>query len=263
MPSYSYLYHGLPVLSYLLSLAVPSALGASNTLNFPISELFSPLVPTKVHAIASTQNPTRYPQYTTTDTGKWIYFDADLWTTGFFPATLYALAERASLCHGEGKGQWDKQEWLDLGRGWSTGELRLTAGNHAQHDQGFLSFPFVEELKVNSHNETAAETINQFATILANRYSPVVGATRSWDHDIVDPTDWPVIIDNIMNLELLMVSAELTNNRTLETIARSTANKIMQNHFREDGSTYHVVTYNRDSGNVVRRYTVQGYSNSR
>lgn len=113
-----------------------------------LNDLFSPLIPSKFHAIASTQNPSRYPHYTTQDSGKWVYIDADTWTTGFFPGTLYLLAERTKLCKGAGKGEWDQEHWLDLGRSWSTGMLKLTQGNKAQHDQGFLSYPFVEELKV-------------------------------------------------------------------------------------------------------------------
>jgi hypothetical protein len=227
--------------------------------SFSLPTLFSPLIPSKVHTIAARQPPTSYPQYTITDKGTWKYFNPDGWTTGFFPATLYALAERAKICHGRGAaGNWSEQEWIDLGRSWSTGLIPLTVSNHQGHDQGFLSFPFVEELKINPHNQTAIKAVNDFARILADRFDPVVGCTRSWN--TADPTDFAVIIDNLMNLELLFLSAELTGNKTLVSIALEHADTTIENHIREDGSTWHVVEYNSTTGDVIKKRTEQGYS---
>ena len=244
----------IPLLYPITTIALPDERGLKN--------LFSPVIPSKIHAIASSQDPSRYPHYTTQDSGKWVYVDADTWTTGFFPGTLYLLAERTKLCKGAGKGEWDEERWLELGRSWSTGMLRLTQGNKAQHDQGFLSYPFVEELKVNPQNATAIKAVNDFAAILAARFSALVGTTRSWDHDIYGPNDWPVIIDNMMNFELLFISSELTGNPTLKSIARAHADTTIKNQFREDGSTWQVVTYNNATGDVIRKYTKQGYDNS-
>ena len=92
--------------------------------------------------------------------------------------------------------------------------------------------------------------INRFATMLAARFSPIVGCTRSWD--TADPTDFQVrgvfvcsseteltndqvIIDNMMNLEVLFQSADLTGNTTLRTIATTHADTTMKNHIRDDG----------------------------
>ncbi|EEB91111.1 hypothetical protein MPER_10586 [Moniliophthora perniciosa FA553] len=64
----------------------------------------------------------------------------------------------------------------------------------------------------------------------------------------------------MMNLELLFVSEELTGNKTLGDIARTHADTTMKNHIRDDGSTWHVVEYTTTTGNVVGKYTAQGYS---
>ncbi|KAI0933566.1 hypothetical protein AcV5_005683 [Taiwanofungus camphoratus] len=113
----------------------------------------------------------------------------------------------------------------------------------------------------NPHNQTAITVVNRFAADLAARFSPIVGCTRSWD--TADPTDFEVIIDNMMNLEVLFVSASLTGNNTLREIAVSHANKTMQNQIRPDGSSFHVVEYNATTGAVIARFTAQGYANYR
>jgi uncharacterized protein YyaL (SSP411 family) len=43
-------------------------------------------------------------------------------------------------------------------------------------------------------------------------------------------------------------------------IAITHANTTMKNHFRPDGSSYHVVDYNPQTGNVISKITAQGYA---
>ncbi|KAI8999050.1 d-4,5 unsaturated-glucuronyl hydrolase-like protein [Trametes punicea] len=224
----------------------------------PPAELFSPLVTQKVLKTAqSFPNPPQYPQYTDRVEGDWIWFTPDLWTSGFFPSTLYAMYERTQLC---GSKAGSASQWLELGRSWSTGEIPLETHTSVGHDVGFLSYPFVDELKVNPKNETAIQAVNAFAAHLAARFSPIVGCTRSWDS--ADPTDFQVIIDNMMNLEVLFASEALTGNHTLRDIAISHANKTMVNHIRPDGGSFHVVDYNSTTGAVIRRRTSQGYADN-
>ncbi|KAH8118301.1 d-4,5 unsaturated-glucuronyl hydrolase-like protein [Phellopilus nigrolimitatus] len=223
----------------------------------PPSELFSGLVAQKVSKTASNlSTPAVYPQYTDAS-GQWLYFPADTWTSSFFPATLYALNTRASLCPDDGLNSTD---WLGEARRWSAPETSLESKNTVGHDVGFLSFPFQEELSLDSTNQTAINAVNAFANDLAARFNPTVGCTRSWD--TADPTDFTVIIDNMMNLNLLFISANLTGNDTLRQIAISHANKTMQNHVRSDGSSFHVVEYNETTGAVIRQRTAQGYADN-
>ncbi|KAI9433843.1 d-4,5 unsaturated-glucuronyl hydrolase-like protein [Lactarius indigo] len=244
-------------------------------------QLFSPLIAQKLLASAqlTPSIPTSYPQYTTRDTGVWLYFGADTWTSGFLPATFYALAERAAICPLTLNGTTATQ-WLDIGRSSATGEIPLEVHTSVGHDVGFLSFPFVDELTINPNNETALQAVKTFAAALAARFSPVVGCTRSWDS--ADPDDFQVIIDNMMNLEVLFNAADLTGNQTLRQIAVSHADKTIMNHVRADGedpltstpnlprlrdhsypgSSFHVVDYNATTGSVIAQRTAQGYSNS-
>ena len=102
----------------LLSLVVPCALATD--LSLP-AELFSPLVAQKILATAQTvQSPVKYPQYTDRVKGVWDYFNPDTWTSGFFPSTLYALHERASLCPAP---ELNATDWLLLGQTWSAAEV--------------------------------------------------------------------------------------------------------------------------------------------
>jgi len=113
----------------------------------------------------------------------------------------------------------------------------------------------------NPSNQTAYTAVTAFANDLAARFSSIVGCTRSWDNPS-DPTDFKVIIDNMMNLEVLFVGEALTGNQTFRKIAISHADKTMQHHIRADGSSFHLVQYNSTTGAVISRGTVQGYSDS-
>jgi len=66
----------------------------------------------------------------------------------------------------------------------------------------------------------------------------------------------------MMNLELLFVAADITGNNVYRQHAISHADKTMKNHIRPDGSSYHVVNYNADTGDVISQGTAQGFSNS-
>lgn len=97
------------------------------------------------------------------------------------------------------------------------------------------------------------------ARSLASRYSDKVGAIKSWDGS---STEYKVIIDNMMNLELLFWAARNGGDAAWKTMAISHATKTAENHVRPDGSTYHLVTYDPATGAVKSRTTVQGYSNT-
>ncbi|KAF7777605.1 CAZyme family GH88 [Agaricus bisporus var. burnettii] len=238
-----------------LGILAPSVLAATVP-----NELFSSLVPQKILATFNDlPNPTQYPQYTDQRAGDWQYFNPNTWTSGFFPSTLYALNTRRTLCGATSRNGLGIANWLELGREASRALIPLETKNSQGHDVGFLSFPFVEELAVNPNSETAVTAINSFAKLLANRFNPTVGCTRSWDAP--DP-DFQVIIDNMMNLEVLFHSAELTNNDTLRTIGKKHADTTMINHIRQDGGTWHVLHYNTFTGAVTAKRTAQGFADS-
>jgi hypothetical protein len=131
--------------SALLSLLITTYVSAAS---IP-SQLFSPLVPSKIlNTTRSLPAALKYPQYTDQTAGAWQLFSPDTWTSGFFPSTLYALNTRTKLCAPTQSNGLAAADWLTLARSVSTGEVPLEAGNNQGHDQGFLSFPFMQELLV-------------------------------------------------------------------------------------------------------------------
>lgn len=132
-----------------------TTVNASPRLDLP-PELFSPLIAQKLLATATNVTtsstsgvPTLFPHCTTRDTGKWLYSAPEWWTSGFLPATLYAMHERVGLCQNHSAGDnGDAQTWLELGRLWAAGEAPSKTLPSVKHDVGFLSFPFAAELAV-------------------------------------------------------------------------------------------------------------------
>ena len=108
------------------------------------------------------------------------------------------------------------------------------------------------------------DVIVNTAKSLSTRFRPAAGVIQSWDADKGWQANngWkcPVIIDNMMNLELLFKATEFSGDSTFADIAVSHADQTMKNHYRPDYSTYHVVDYDPETGAVRGRYTAQGYS---
>ena len=66
----------------------------------------------------------------------------------------------------------------------------------------------------------------------------------------------------MMNLELLFEATRLSGDSIFWHIAVSHADKTLANHFRPDGSCYHVVDYDPQTGAVLHRQTAQGYADN-
>lgn len=97
------------------------------------------------------------------------------------------------------------------------------------------------------------------AYTLTTRYKKAVGVIRSWDHNR-EKWECPVIIDNMMNLELLFWAFKTSGDSVFYDVAVNHARTTMKNHFRDDYSSYHVVDYDTITGSVVHKHTHQGYS---
>lgn len=132
------------------------------------------------------------------------------------------------------------------------------------HDVGFMVYcSFGNGLRISGIREYE-EVIVQAARSLATRFREVPGIIQSWDvaHDWMSERGWecPVIIDNLMNLELLFEATRLTGDSSFYRIAVSHADRTLQEQFRRNGSCYHVIDYSLTTGSVRNRHTAQGYS---
>ncbi|QGY42595.1 glucuronyl hydrolase [Maribellus comscasis] len=169
------------------------------------------------------------------------------WTSGFFPGNLWMMYEMT------GKDFW-KNEALKY-----TLPLKKEQWNGGTHDMGFKMFCSYGKAWENTNNKEFKDVLIQSAKTLAARFNPMVGSIRSWDHN-ADKWDFPVIIDNMMNLELLVWAAKESGEEYLKDIAVAHAYTTLKNHFRENNSSYHVVDYNPETGIVQNKHTHQGYA---
>ena len=129
------------------------------------------------------------------------------------------------------------------------------------HDIGFLMFcSYGKGYEVN-HSQEYKNVILASADSLATFFNPIVGTILSWPRE-VKPRNWPhnTIMDNMMNLDMMFWAAKNGGNKLLYDLAVTHAKTTMQNHFRPDGSCYHVAVYDTISGNFIKGVTHQGYS---
>jgi hypothetical protein len=133
--------------------------------------------------------------------------------------------------------------------------------NAGTHDMGFKMFTSFGNAYRLTNNATYRDIIIQSARTNIKRFNPVTGVIRSWDHSR-DKWANPVIIDNMMNLELLFWAFKETKDSAFYKVAVSHANTTMKNHFRPDFSSYHVLDYDVQTGAVVKKNTHQGYAHA-
>lgn len=190
-------------------------------------------------------NTRLHPSQTVKDTGRWdeSRLSRTEWTSGFFSGSLWFMYRITG-----------DEYWKETAEMW-TADLEDAATISYDHDTGFRIFnSFGNGYKL-LENRSYYRVLLQGASTLSTRYNPAIGAIKSWDWDEIG--NFPVIIDNLMNLELLFWAAESIENRELYDQALSHADISLTHHMREDGSTYHIVDFS-DDGTVLKKFTTQG-----
>jgi unsaturated chondroitin disaccharide hydrolase len=195
-------------------------------------------------SVVEIQDSTKFARCTV-ENGSWKTTGARDWTSGFFPGTLWYMDE------------YTKDPFFrHAAERWTAGiiDQQFDVGTHDVGFKVFISFGNGNRLHP---SESYKKIILQTAQTLAKRFNPIIGCIKSWDNR---KWDYPVIIDNMMNLELLFWAAENGGPVSLREIAIRHAETTMKNHFRPDGTTYHVIGYDTTSGAVKERNTHQGYA---
>lgn len=168
------------------------------------------------------------------------------WTAGFFAGTLWYLYEMLPDDH--------LRYFADL----YTRRMEPARAMTTSHDVGFmLNCSYGNAYRVTGRPEYM-DPLRDGANNLAARFNPRLGVIKSWKTR--KQWQYPVIIDNMMNLELLCNVGHIYCDTTLLNVANRHAHTTMRNHFRPDGSSFHVVSYDTISGNVEVKQTYQGYS---
>lgn len=169
------------------------------------------------------------------------------WTSGFFAGELWMLY------------QYTKEDQWRQAAAKYTALLEREQFNGDTHDMGFKIYCSYGKGYALTQDTAYKQVIIQSARTLATRFNKTAGVIRSWDHH-EDQWAYPVIIDNMMNLELLFAATRLSGDSTFYAIAVSHANTTLQHHFRSDNSSYHVLDYDTTTGRVISRTTHQGYA---
>ncbi|PTR01542.1 glycosyl hydrolase family 88 [Mucilaginibacter yixingensis] len=168
------------------------------------------------------------------------------WCSGFFPGELWYLLEYTK-----------DPQWEAAARNY-TSDVEAEKTNGTTHDMGFKIYCSVGNGYRLTKNEHYKSVLLEAAKTLATRFNPKVGSIKSWDNR----KNWkfPVIIDNMMNLELLFEATKISGDSSFYKIAVAHANTAMKNHFRSDYSSYHVIDYDPETGAVLHKQTHQGYA---
>ena len=240
--------------------------------------------------------PTVYPEFvpqTGAGHGRYTLREADFWTCGFFPGTLYSLLERLSRyshaspfvrgtqIDGLQGLKLSQENLLSLCRTWAE-PLHSMTGRTDTHDLGFIVQPALQLDWELTGNRRSLDSLITAANSLATRYDEKVGALRSWD--LINKKDlkiismdenFVVIIDSLCNLDLLFFASTHSDSDRLAFIAQKHAKTLLHTHLRPESSstpsrtgyrgqlysTCHVANIDPRTGQVKGRMTAQGYAN--
>lgn len=193
----------------------------------------------------------------TTRDGKLIGTDEWEWTSGFFPGSLWYIYHQTS-----------NEETKEEAIKW-TEKLEKAKDLTQNHDIGFVMYcsygNAIKYLNDPSKVKAYKDLIIHSSNTALKRYDENVGVIKSWNEkkswDKKTLWKYPVIIDNMMNLEMLCYTSDITGDPKYKAVAISHANQTMKNHFRPDYSTYHVVDYD-NKGKAIHKQTNQGFADN-
>ncbi len=200
-------------------------------------------------AAAAAYDPAKGYARSTGPDGSWRTRGINEWTSGFFPGVLWQLYAYT----GDPALREQAERW--------TLPLAAIPNGKYSHDLGFqFNTSFGNAYRFTGDQRFLPPVLNA-ARLLAARFNPPVGAIKSWDW--MDPKrPYPVIVDNMMNLELLFWAARKGGDQEWPRLAVKHAQTTIANHLRADGGSYHVVVFDPNTGAALERITHQGFADS-
>ncbi len=195
-------------------------------------------------AVQSLSDTTKIPVHGRAD-GTWIQKGTSDWVSGFFAGILWQFYEYTN-----------EPFWEREARRWTT-LLENEKFNRETHDLGFMLYNSFGNGYRLTKDEQFQRILLQGVESLISRFNPNVGTIKSWNST---PEDHLTIIDNMMNLEYLFWASKVSGDLKYREIAGRHADMTLKNHFRSDGSSYHVLNYDPQIGEVKAKRTAQGYS---
>lgn len=190
-------------------------------------------------------HPERLPRSYDQESDSIITSDSRWWCSGFFPGVLWYMYD------------YHKDEDLKERAVNYLARVEKEKFNTYNHDIGFQIYCSFGNAYRLTQNETYKDVILTAANSATKRYNETIGLIRSWDHNR-DKWSYPVIIDNMMNLELLMRAFHLTGDSLYYQVAVNHSDNTLEHHFRSDHSSYHVLSYDTLTGLPYAKHTHQG-----
>lgn len=190
------------------------------------------------------RDSTRFPR--SYEEGKIMYTSSSGWTSGFFPGILWNLYRYSG-----------QEEFYHAASSW-TQTLLSESTNTSTHDIGFIINSSVGLGYKITGNDSLKQVLLKAAESLSSRYHEKQGCIKSLDN--FNDYAYPVLIDNLVNLEILFEAWKWTGNDLYYHMAYSHALKTMENQMRKDFSAYQLVDYDSEGGFPVYKGTFQGYS---
>lgn len=183
---------------------------------------------------------------------RYVLQENNDWTNGFWTG-MQAMAWEFS----------GDRAYLDgVERNVASFKARLAA-HHVldHHDIGFLySLSAVAYWKL-TEREALTPLILAAADLLVNRFHHSAGFIQAWG-TLNDPQEYRLIIDSLINLPLLHVAAKISGESRYREVAERHYAAVINNIFREDGSTFHTFYFDQTSGAPSYGKTFQGYSDN-
>lgn len=235
-------------LAAFLALAASCAEPQIETMDQVIDRVFA-VAAEQAELMSASLSETQTPK--TFEDGEFVTAPYDWWCSGFFPGVLWYIYEYTG------------DEQIKALAIKETAKVEPVKFITDHHDVGFMincSYGHQYRLTGDKH---ALEVLRTAAQSLTGAFTEEVGCIKSWPF-VKKGFSWvyPVIIDNMMNLELLMFIGNMDNNEWLRHVAVSHADVTMKNHFRDDYTTCHLVDYVPGTGEVNKKITVQGLADS-
>lgn len=190
----------------------------------------------------------KMPQSYDSKTNKITTKELTWWCTGFYPGSLLYIYEQTK----------DETILKEAMR-----SLKLIEPNQyytGNHDLGFMMYCSFGNAYRLFKDEKYKQIIFNAAASLSTRYRPAMKSIQSWNKNVY--FECPVIIDNMMNLEMMTWASQHGGDPKFEQIAITHTNTTMKNHYRPDFSSWHVVDYDVVTGKVLKKVTHQGAANS-
>ncbi|MGH8854533.1 MAG: glycoside hydrolase family 88 protein [Telluria sp.] len=194
--------------------------------------------------LAKVQSKPGFPR--TLENGDVKQVEVKDWTSGFFPGSLWYLYEATG-----------NEKWRAAAQDY-TARMAPAKFDKSHHDLGFMLGASYGNGYRLTKDPGYRDALLAGATTLVTRFNTKVGSIQSWE--LRKNTDWtfPVIIDNMMNLELLSWATQASGEPRYREVAILHADTTLKHHFRPDHSSYHLVDYDPASGAVRGKVTVQG-----